>query len=269
MRKAFTLIELLTIVAIVAIMVSASIVNVRSGQRAVRLRGAARDIFAAVRHARALALVSRQPTVVTYSTVKADEEVSARVDVDGARIINPDSVKEAATLTGETVRLEEAPPPPETASPAGLPAEGAAEGAATGGQTIDDILFSPIAAEVVRGVRIKVEKEDEIPVRPDARQAKPRISIFSNVDYLIGRHNEAKAAEKKAAENAGTPEETAPPAEEQEPVKVVWEVNGRTDPHRIRVYLDGQEPESGLVITVDRFGGMKITGRDGEEMDGR
>ena len=60
----------------------------------------------------------------------------------------------------------------------------------------------------------------------------------------------------------------APPAnsdEDQEPVSLVWEANGRCDPHRVWVYLDGKKPESGLCIKVDRFGAAKIL--SGEEED--
>ena len=47
-------------------------------------------------------------------------------------------------------------------------------------------------------------------------------------------------------------------AEEQKPVKVLWQTNGRTDPHRIWVYADGSDPESGLSIRIDRFGAAKV-----------
>lgn len=271
MRRAFTLIELLVIVAIMAVLVAASVMNVRSGQDAARLRGATRDIFAAIRHARSLALVSKQPSVVTYSTEKDGEDVCAKVVVDGAKIINRDAVKVAWTLSGERVALEPEEDGGEGARLKSHTVNGEApvtdEGGA-GGETLDEILFAPVAADVVRGVRLRVVKdESELAAARDSRRAKPRISVFSNVDYLIGRHNEAKAAEKKeSAGAADASDAAAPEAGDQEPVKIVWEVNGRTEPHRIWVYLDGREPETGLSISVDRFGGMKVLGRDGEEV---
>jgi hypothetical protein len=246
---------------------------VRSGQDAARLRGATRDIFASIRHARSLALVSKQPSVVTYSTEREGDEVCAKVVVDGAKIINHDAVKVAWTLTGERVALE---PEDEGTDGARLKSHTVnGESPVTGdggaaGETMDEILFAPMASDVVRGVRLRVVKdESELAAARETRRAKPRISVFSNVDYLIGRHNEAKAAEKRADEPAASvdaADAAAPEAGDQEPVKIVWEVNGRTDPHRIWVYLDGREPETGLSISVDRFGGMKVLGRDGEEV---
>jgi hypothetical protein len=263
---------LLVIVAIMAIMATASIVSVRSGQDAARLRGATRDIFAAVRHARSLTLVSKEPCVVTYALEKQEDEVSASIVVDGAKIIRPDAVKKAQTLSGEEVWLEPQETGDDGTAPRPEPVDGAqpADEATAGGESMDEILFAPIASEVVKGVRIKVEKEDDV-VSHDvsSRRAKPRISVFSNVDYLIGRHNEAKARQAQSKEeDKENPDriDGKEPEADQEPVKIVWEVNGRTEPHRIWVYLDGTDPGSGLSIQVDRFGGMKVLGQDGEEI---
>ena len=272
MRRAFTLIELLVIVAIMAVMVSASVASVRSGQDAARLRGATRDIFAAVRHSRSLALVSKQPCVVTYSMSKDGDDVCAKIEIDGAKIFHNDEVRSAQTLTGETVSLE----PDDDAQSDEAVKSHTVDGESpvapevkAEGESIDEILFSPIASEVVRGVRIKVLKDDEaLAEMRDSRRAKPRISVFSNVDYLIGRHNEAKAKAKADQPQMSADEalgESAFDTESKEPVKVVWEVNGRTDPHRIYIYLDGHEQDSGLTIDVDRFGAVKVLGQDGEE----
>ena len=50
--------------------------------------------------------------------------------------------------------------------------------------------------------------------------------------------------------------------EGQEPVSIVWEANGRCDPHRVWVYLDGSTPDKGLCIKVDRFGAAKVVSDD-------
>ena len=83
-RRAFTLIELLVIVAIMATMVSVSVVSIRAGQSSARIKGATRNVMAAIRHARSMALVMMQPAIVTYSTTTVDDEVCAQVKVDGA-----------------------------------------------------------------------------------------------------------------------------------------------------------------------------------------
>ena len=256
MRRAFTLIELLTIVAIIGIMVTASVVNVRSGQGAARVRAATRDVFALIRHARSVALVSQQPSVITYSTGRVDDETCAKVEINTAKIMSDSGPRFATTLEGERVQLIEDDPAPEgedqTAS-------------AGGGQSVEEVLFAPVSEDVVRGVRIKVLREgEELEGVPDAARSRSKVSVFSNVDYLIGRLREekAKTAEAKAAEEQEQASAPAPAAglDDQEPVSVVWEVNGRTEPHRIWVYADGSDPEKGLCIKVDRFGAAKVLG---------
>ena len=260
MRRAFTLIELLAIVAIIGIMVTASVVNVRAGQGAARIRAATRDIFATVRHARSVALVTQQPSVITYSTGRVDDEVCAKVEVDSAKIFSSDAVKSATTLDGVKVSLVD------DASGDGADAA-SGEG---GGQTVEDVLFAPMSQDVVRGVRIKVLKEgEELDYSPDEARARPKISVFSNVDYLIGKLKDAKtkeSADRQAEENAGADAPSAPSElDDQEPVSIVWEVNGRTEPHSIWVYPDGSSPESGLCIKIDRFGAAKVVGSGEDE----
>ena len=254
MRRAFTLIELLAIVAIIGIMVATSVVNVGAGQRAARIRGATRDIFAVIRHARSTALVTQQPSVITYSTVKIDDEVCAKVEINAAKILNADTVQRASTLSGETVSLYDA----EESSDA------------SGGLTVEDVLFAPISTDVVRGIRIKVLKEGEkLEYADDEAKSRPKISVFSNVDYLIGKLKDAKAkeAEKKAEEESFATSSTVPDSGDQEPVSVVWEVNGRTEPHKVWIFPDGSSPEKGLCISIDRFGAAKVIGGDEEDDD--
>ena len=257
MRRAFTLIELLVIVAIIGIMVATSVVNIGAGQRAARIRGATRDIFAVIRHARSTALVTQQPSVITYSTVTIDDEVCAKVEINAAKILNADTVQRASTLSGEMVSLYE---------------NDGSDGD-SGGLTVEDVLFAPISTDVVRGIRIKVLKDGEqLEYADDEAKARPKISVFSNVDYLIGKLKDAKAKEAEAkakeADEAGlSAVQTIPDSSDQEPVSVVWEVNGRTEPHKVWVFPDGSSPEKGLCISIDRFGAAKVLGGD-EEDDG-
>lgn len=250
MKKGFTLIELLVIVAIIGIMVAASVVNVGAGQRAARIRGSTRDIFAVIRHARSTALVTQQPSVITYSTAEIDGEVCAKIEINAAKILSADSVQRATTLDGETVLLS----------------DDVDEGDSSGGLTVEDVLFAPISTDVVRGIRLKVLKDGErLEYAEDEAKARPKISVFSNVDYLIGKLKDSKAkeAEAKAQEAESAAEATlVPDAGDQEPVSVVWEVNGRTEPHRVWVFPDGSTPEKGLCIKIDRFGAAKVVGGD-------
>ena len=279
MRKAFTLIELLVVIAIIAIMVTAGSLSLAAGKGAARVKGATRDIFAAIRHARSTALVTGQPAIITYSTVEEDGEVMAKVELTTAKLFDSSFDRsKVQTLSGdplkddgyELVHIEKAD---------GKPAEtdgkdGTAAPAESGGETIEEILFAPIASDVVKGMRVKVVLGDE-ELSEENEKRPSKISVFSNVDYLIGRFKDAKAeAKKKEAEAAGEKADSdkdgkssASAGEDQEPVSVVWETNGRVDPHQVWIYADGTKPEDGLLIRIDRFGAAKVMPGDGKEDD--
>ena len=270
MRRAFTLIELLVIVAIMGTMVAVATISVRSGQDAARVKGATRDIMAAIRQARSMALVMMQPAVITYSTKRVDDEICANVEVEGAKMLGSSASATVETLSGEVVMRDgssvedhEAAVKADARDPKSKPADGG-DATAGEGETMEEILFAPIANDVVRGVRIKVTMGDELIRTEEAeRKSANKISVFSNVDYLLGKYKEKKSQEEAEAE--AEPSDSAPSVadEDQEPVSLVWEANGRCDPHRVWVYLDGKKPESGLCIKVDRFGAAKVL--SGEE----
>ena len=275
MRRAFTLIELLVIVAIMGTMVAVATISVRSGQDAARVKGATRDMMAAIRHARSMALVMMQPTVITYSTKRIDDEICANVEVEGVKLLSSNTSETVETLSGEVVMRDgssveehEAAVKAAAREAEKAKASGGEDAIAEsgGGETMEEILFAPIASEVVRGVRIKVAMGDEL-IRTEEAEKKSanKISVFSNVDYLLGKYREKKSEEKAAAEALAESSDAAPssPDEDQEPVSLVWEANGRCDPHRVWIYLDGKKPESGLCIKVDRFGAAKVL--SGEE----
>lgn len=256
MRRAFTLIELLTVVAIAGMMVTVAMVSITRGQAGARMKGATRDIFATIRRARSVALVSQQPAVITYSTAMIDGEVSARIEISSAKMMKSDSVFTAQTLSGETVTIgadepEEAPA-----------AEDGGESSDGGGETIEDILFSSISDDVLRGVAIKVTVGDEaLESERDAEKEKSKISVFSNVDYLLGRFNESRAESGGKQDDSAASAEAGEPSsadDRQAPVSVVWEVNGRCEPHRVWIYPAGSSPDRGLSIKVDRFGAAKV-----------
>ena len=272
-RRAFTLIELLVIVAIICAMAGVGVVSVRAGQGAARVKGATRDIFAAIRHARSQALVSQKPVIITYSTDEVDGEVQAKIEVTSAKLFT-EGVDRAKirTLTGEPLAplKAEVAPVGKTGARDGRTAADAKPEEDTGGSLVEDVLFAPIKEDVVKGMRLKVVVgEDDAGVASDGR--KPRLSVFSNVDYLLGKFRDARQSEAKPVDEADSKKsETAKgakAAERQEPVSVVWETNGRVDPHQVWVYADGQTPESGLSIRIDRFGAAKVLTGDGREDD--
>lgn len=256
MRRGFTLIELLVIVAILATMVSIGVGSIASGQGAAKVKGATRDVYAAIRQARSTALVTGQRVLVNYSNEKVDDEVAIKIDIVAAKIMSADS---------GGVR----PQPYYVMDYKDLPSSGGrSEGTkdAAEGETLEEILFSPMDSSVVKGMRIKVLKGDEALKDETAEQARSRISVFSNVDYLKGRYEETKAKAKTKEEDEGSVG-SGSVNDMNEPVSVVWETNGAVEPHRIWVYPDGKAPEDGLMLNVDMFGAVKVLDGDGREED--
>ena len=273
--RAFTLIELLVIVAIICAMAGVGVVSVRGGQGAMRVRGATRDVFAAIRHARSQALVSQKPVVVTYSTDEADGEVRAKVEVTSAKLFSAGVDRsKVRTLTGEPLAPErrELVHVEKASEPDGKAETDAKATSDDGGSLVEDVLFAPIREDVVTGMRLKVVVGDDAADAAAGGRAK-RLSVFSNVDYLLGKFRESRPAVEKPSA-AGTDAAAAAKGkgakaadESQEPVSVVWETNGRVEPHRVWVYADGQRPEDGLSIRIDRFGAAKVISGDGREDD--
>ena len=270
MRRAFTLIELLVIVGIIAVMVSASVFSIQSGQDGARIRGAVRDVFAAIRHARSVALVTQQPAVITYATERDGDDVIARVSVTSAKLMSTEGrARNVQTLSGEPVDLgEEEGAPDEQYELVHVEGRDATADEPSAGQTMEDILFAPIADDVVRGVRVRVLRGDELLEAEDAQaeRSKTKVSVFSNVDYLLNRFTDARKAAREKEREAESPADGASATAEELPPKVdlVWEVNGRVEPHRVWVYLDGKDPESGYCIKIDRFGAARILGEEDE-----
>ena len=262
MRRAFTLIELLTIVAIISVMVTVAVMSVNSGQGVARIRGATRDIYATIRQARSVALVTQQSTVITYSTVQVDGETCARVYVDSVKLMKNQTSGRAQTLRGEIVDLSD---PVGTADDEVRETRGAnganlgnePEVREDGGETIGDILFAPIDDNVMHGIAIKVVVGDEALEEISDEVRKATSSAFSNADSLLSRYGEAKRNESgKSSSDDG--EDASSASDDQEPVRVVWEPNGRCEPHQVWVYPAGTDPDKGLAIRVDRFGAAKV-----------
>ena len=287
MRRGFTLIELLVICAILATMTAIGVGSIVSGQGMARVKGATRDVYAAIRHARSVALVTGQRVLVNYSNETVDDEPAVKIEVVSAKIMSADSerkpaqpyyVKEYKELAANGsagqgqelvhIRGSEAKP---------FASEGEAENGTAAGETLEEILFSPMDASVVKGMRILVKKGDEALTDETAVQTRSRISVFSNVDYLQNRYKEAKQADAaKKEEQGGSGKDSASPLggsatgsvnDMDETVSVVWETNGAVEPHRIWIYPDGKKPEDGLQLNIDSFGAVKVLDGDGREED--
>ena len=285
-RRAFTLIELLVICAILATMTAIGVGSILSGQGMARVKGATRDVYAAIRHARSVALVTGQRVLVTYSNEKSEDEVAVKIDVVAAKIMKASSdgekpqpyyVMDYKDLPGQQrtgqelvhIRGAKAKPAMSVGKTEGEEESSSDE---SSGDTIEDILFSPMDASVVKGMRVKVLKGEEALADETAEQVKSRISVFSNVDYLKSRYQEAKAAEKEKVKGKGEGEGEGEKSsgsvnDMDEAVSVVWETNGAVEPHRVWIYPDGKKPEDGLMLNVDQFGAIKVMNGDGREED--
>lgn len=260
-RRGFTLIELLAIIALVGAMTGVAVFSVVRGRTASRVRGAVRDVFATVRQARSVALVTGQPAIITYATKKTgdgDDSVVSSAEIVSADMTSSSSVSVARTIDGEQIRLH------------------GDEGSGGEGHTVEEMLFQPISEELMKGVRLKVVMRDELPEtgwRDVDEARKSAISAFSNVDFILGTYKEAKARQeeekKKAAgetsaagagaADAAAGDSAAGSADEiEEPRSIVWQANGRCEPHIIYVWPDGVRQEDSWRIVVDAFGKARI-----------
>ena len=260
MRRAFTLIEILVIVAIIAAMTSTAVVSIRAGQDSARIKGSVRDAFATIRLARSMALVSKQPSIITYSTVVEDGETCARIEVHTSKAFSDSPAMVAETLNGEKVYLSEGggevldAKSQQIGDDADEPLIKDGEGKST-----EDYLFEPADNEVFHGIALKVIKDGDELADFREERAKPKISVFSTADFWLNKFDENRA--KKKQSEPASPDLSSEPVkveESQNPVSFVWEVNGRVEPHKVWFYRSGTKYDDGLCISVDRFGAAKV-----------
>lgn len=251
MRKAFTLVELLVIIGIMAAMVTMSVISVRSGQEAFRLKGATRDILAKVRYARSVALVSRNSVKVIYSNTSVDGESAAKIEVepmdDG--FISENIPSRIQTLSGKPLP--------------GVDLESKLEEKDTGsgenGDTIVSMLKPEIDTSLVQGIAIKVIGSNEAKQANHSQaQKRSRMSV-SGTNFKL----KDISAEESSSESASTKSQDLSVGEIGE---VIWSSLGITEEHTIYVYVEGTDYSDGYKIHVDEMGGVKVYGPN-EEID--
>ncbi|MCR5750637.1 MAG: hypothetical protein K6G91_01620 [Kiritimatiellae bacterium] len=234
-KRAFTLIELMAIVAIMAAMVTVGVVSIGASRSATRVFAAGRDVMAMVRRARSLALVTQQPVVVSYSNGTVEEEPCASVEIQAKKLFSSSKRQERVyNLAGEVV-VE-----PEPADVAGQE-----------GETLEDVL-SPesIPADVVKGLKIKVLDESDELRLPENETRRSKISIFSTADNV----SRTLTSDSSQPDDASAAEDAA----DDGPFRVAFAANGTVNPpHRIWIYRAESSPEKGVCIHVDRFGEPK------------
>lgn len=269
-RLGFTLIELLVIVAIIGIMLGSAVMSVGSGSASAQMKSATRRVLQLSRQARTMALLRQQAAVITYEEIydgqtlvggmvtiesKGDAAVSAPAgtqpltisgeipEEDGKPVVVSEAEGDSAgdSISKEQELMEKIVDDPRDSAP----------------DKVDASDWDPDSPRSFRGIHLKVELLDDEGTAFGER--KSRISVFSNVDFL---RRQSRASEQ--ARSAQSAEKTEEESKEdgksaaQEPVSIVYETNGRCQPHRIKVWKDGTDEDSGLTITVDRFGKTKV-----------
>ncbi len=288
MRRAFTLVELLVIIAIIGAMVAVSVVSIDAGKEAARMRGAVRDVFATIRQARSIALVTQKPSIITFSTRKENDEAVSRVEINSAELLTKNSLMTSAGRPPRSLDGYRTVGDDEGSEGAGKDSRQAfvvsnrdGEGSSTetddsGGHTVEEALFQPIDEEVLTGICIKVvmdgEEAEELPGEVnEARKA--MVSTFSNVDVLLGvykEHREKQRAQaKKDSESDIESQGPSRPAKsfEDEEKSILWQANGRSDAHTVYIYADGGDYlENSWRIRVDMFGATKVLSAEDDDI---
>ena len=233
MRRAFTLIELLLIVAIMSTMVTVGVVGLHASRGATRKFAATRDVMAMVRRARSMALVTQKSVVLSYANAMRDGEPCATVEIQAAKLFSSKGgAKRVETLSGEVVREAVA-----------------AEASEEAGETLEDVL-SPqgLPEDLAKGLKLKVIDTTSSLFLPENETRHSKMSIFSTADHIS---RTLQTGEVKKDETA-----TATEVEDLDaPFRVVFSPNGMVSPpHRVWIYREGTPPEDGLVLNIDQFG---------------
>ena len=233
MRRAFTLIELLLIVAIMSTMVTVGVVGLHASRGATRKFAATRNVMAMVRRARSMALVTQKSVVLSYANAMRDGEPCATVEIQAAKLFSSKGgAKRVETLSGEVVREAVA-----------------AEASEEAGETLEDVL-SPqgLPEDLAKGLKLKVIDTTSSLFLPENETRHSKMSIFSTADHIS---RTLQTGEAKKDETA-----TATEVEDLDaPFRVVFSPNGMVSPpHRVWIYREGTPPEDGLVLNIDQFG---------------
>ena len=249
-RRGFTFIELLAVVLIIAVMLSAAVVSVAAGTKATRMQNAVRSVWKLSGYARTMALLRQHPVVVTYSEEwEGDDFVQSKIEVTEGAGSTADAPQMSTDIARSIYDPEAEVPMPESDEEE---ASEASDESAVAEGTDEE-------AQAFPGVRVKVELLGEDGKPFDDSENRKSISVFSNVDYLSRR-------KKSDSDDAETTERTRvrasdakddPKRESQEPVSIVFETNGRCVPHRILIWRDEQDEREAIVLEVDRFGAIK------------
>ncbi len=271
MKKGFTLVEIIIVLAIMAIITGSAVLSVGAGMKSAKLRDAARTVQQYTRHAKAVALLKQRPVVLLFEEVMENGEfVKSRVSISFSRDAtgqgsgigvgkNGSGASDGLTRTLSGLVVGAPEDGGDMLLPGGSEAMGdlsaGADASGTAGETRDPLMAEPREFE---GVRISARLKDQ-------EETRPRVSVFSNVDVLLRKKRKAdEEAAAKEARLAGTdPQDDEGPDKPEEEhdssFSIVYEANGRCEPFEVSVYKDGTDERDGLTVSIGRFG-RTVTG---------
>lgn len=256
-RSGFTLIEIIIVLVIMAVITGTAVLSVGRGLKDARARDAARVVQQYVRHAKAVALLKGRPTVLNIEEISEGGEflksrISITYSAEGA-------AGDAATITmagGQTTGAGAV----RTISGKAVTDDGVSEEQAALTQaaqpSASDEMQDPLHAEPreFEGIHVRAA------LRENEEVNRPRISVFSNVDYLKRRSEEAKTREKEKKEDenrdasAQAEDEDGESVDEEASFSVVYEANGRCEPYKVKVWRDGGSEDDAIEFSIGRFG---------------
>ncbi len=236
--------------------------SVGSGSASAQMKSATRRVLQLSRQARTMALLRQQAAVITYEEVYDGQSlVGGKVTIESRRQAAPrasSSGGQPLTLSGEI--------PEEDGEPV-VYSEDDENSISKEQELMEKIVddprdyapdkvdasdWDPDSPRSFRGIHLKVELLDDEGTAYGER--KSRMSVFSNVDFLRRQARASSGSSDSTKEDGQSKDSVAA----QEPVSIVYETNGRCQPHRIKVWKDGADEDSGLTVTVDRFGKTKV-----------
>lgn len=265
MRRGFTLIEVLVVVAVVAIMLGGAVIGVVANMNSANTAVGVRRAFQLAKQARKMALLKQKSSMIHIEEVYDGQEfIGMRFEVSSpndqkddtpdatnlrnmsGELINDPALKEQIEdgATGDDEMDNESEEEGPNEDPLSL--------------IIDDPKESDAEAKGLvlprehsfRGVRVKVvfggeEDETDEPV-----------SVFSTVRAVknsVWAAKKKRDAEFEAQKNA---EEAMTPA--NAPQEIVYEPNGCCTPYELHIYKDGADELDATIIRVDKFGSVRI-----------
>ena len=269
-RAGFTLIEILIVAGIIGIMLASAVMSVASGRGAAKVKEATRGVVQLSRYASSLALLRQRPVVITFHKKgKVEVRISSEATGSGEKgapadpiylEVNGQTTQNAAEIAAELV--EDASEEYSESSSSNKKEEN--KGFFYTRQALNpDELAKEDAEGEYEGVELTVEVlgEDGEPLPPEIaaslslkqpeREKKPAFEVFNSLDL------HAEDEDEKTSDD------------DEPPVSVTYETNGRVNPHRIIVRLKGASAtEEGFAVNISRSGKATV-GEDDNDTKGK